>query len=86
MPFDDSDPADNYRMIRDELGAYSEELMKKIEIVIVTKLDLTDAADSMREMKSKLKIPVIGISAVTGQGLDELKEVIWATLQTVKQE
>jgi GTP-binding protein len=64
-----------YDIIRSELKDYDESLVKKNEMVVVNKVDITEVKESlpeiMREFKKK-KIKVFGISAVTGEGIDEL--------------
>ncbi|MCA9299801.1 MAG: GTPase ObgE, partial [Phycisphaerales bacterium] len=46
-PIDESDPIDAYQTIRAELGAYSEQLASKPEVVVFNKVDLLD--DDERE-------------------------------------
>src|SRR5215210_4372155 len=45
VPVDGSDPLANYRVIRGEIEAYSPALAARPELVVVTKLDLTGAAE-----------------------------------------
>jgi len=80
MPIDGSDPSANYRTIRRELELYNPRLAEKLELVCVTKLDLTGAADARTRLQDELDKPVLGISAVAGTGLDELLKAITATL------
>ncbi len=40
MPMDGSDPVDNYKKIKKELVAYSKELGKKKELIVLNKIDL----------------------------------------------
>jgi len=77
----EGDPAAGYRVIRRELRAYSRALAAKPELVVGNKMDLTGAAERLDRLRTKLKVPVVGISAVTGQGLGELAERIWRMLQ-----
>ncbi len=77
MPPDGHDPADDYRVIRRELTEYSPALASKREIVVANKLDLTGAEDAMREFADEIGKEVIGISAVSGRGLEQLGERIW---------
>jgi len=75
------DPADNYRAIRHELAEYSAALAEKQEIVVANKMDLTGADENLRRLRRELDVEVLGISGVTGKGLPELTERIWAVLQ-----
>src|SRR5204863_6619968 len=72
LPSDGSDPLANYRAIRRELELYSPELAQKPEVVAVSKSELTDAAEVRERLERELGVPVLGISAVTGQGLADL--------------
>ena len=44
-PIDGSDPLQNYRIIRNELGLYSADLGRRPEIVAITKCELPEAAE-----------------------------------------
>ncbi len=72
MPLDDSDPVQNYRMVRHELELYRQELAKKPEVVVMSKCELTDSDVIRARMQSELGCAVLAISAVTGQGLAQL--------------
>ena len=57
-----------------ELAAFNPGLAQKKQIVVLTKMDLTDADQALKLMEQACPgQPVFGISAVTGQGLDQLK-------------
>jgi GTP-binding protein len=82
MPMDGSEPLENYRAIRKELIAYSQELAERPEIVAVTKAELPDAALVHRGLQTELgDREVLLISAVTGQGLNVLTRRIADILQ-----
>jgi GTP-binding protein len=72
VPADGSDPAVNYRTIRQELARYSPALAERPEILVVTKMDLTGAAEAKARFERELGRPVLAISAVTGRGVPEL--------------
>jgi len=74
QPTDDSDPVANYRAIRRELELFSAVLAAKSELVVLTKMDLTDSETTLDRFRREIDRPVIGISAVTGRGLAELVE------------
>ncbi|MCG3180326.1 MAG: GTPase Obg [Phycisphaerae bacterium] len=84
-PVDGSDPADNYRAIRRELELYSRALAAKPEVVVLTKLDLTGAAETADRVAGELGRPCLRISAVAGTGLRELGERMWQMVQADKQ-
>lgn len=64
-----------YDAIRGELNEYGKGLEKKNEIVVINKVDVTEVKEAFSEIEKqfkKRKIKAFGISAVTGEGIDEL--------------
>ena len=62
----------------EEIRQFNPELLDKHRVLAVTKCDLLD--DELIEMLRETlpqDLPVVFISAVTGFGLDELKDVLW---------
>lgn len=81
MPMDQSNPIENYHAIRKELSDYSDELAKRPEILVVTKSELPDAKGIHELLCENLgRSNVFLISAVTGQGLNQLVTKIAAML------
>jgi GTP-binding protein len=68
------DAYENYKMINNELKAYTKELAKRPQIAVVNKVDLL-TEDEIKDIKKKFKakkIPVLFVSAGKGIGLDEV--------------
>jgi GTP-binding protein len=84
MPTDGSDPVGNYKSIRRELEQYSKELAKKQEIIVANKIDLDPDEKIVEELRKKLKKEVHAISAVTGSGIKELRELLWQQVKETK--
>ena len=84
-PSDGSDPVANYHTIRQELRAYSRELIDKPQIVALNKLDLyateEDRRAAIEMIGGELGVDVYPISAATGAGCKELLERCWAMLK-----
>jgi GTP-binding protein len=80
LPPDGRDPLANYRAVRRELELYSAELAHKPEIVAVSKSELTDSDEVRARLEQDLGREVLGISAVTGQGLAQLVNRVAAVL------
>ena len=76
------DPYEDYLKINAELKSYSKELAKRKQIIAVNKLDIYGAEENLKEFKAKIgrKHKIIEISAITGQGLDKLKQAIYDVL------
>ncbi len=83
QPLDGSDPVDNYQVIQDELAQYTVDLTSRPQIVAVSKAELPGAAEVQRRLAQALNHPVLAISAVTGQGLDELQRAVMDFLDQV---
>ena len=79
-PQDGSQPDDNYRLIRNELLQYNPLLGERPEILVVTKAELGATETVQNDLQSQLDAPVLLVSAVTGQGLNDLTRAITAQL------
>lgn len=79
-PMDGSDPAENYRIIRRELEAFSPALGEKQEIIVANKIDLSMDEEALDRLRKELKKPIMAISGATRQGLTPLLEKLWETL------
>ena len=85
-PADGSDPATNYRTVRDELAGYSSDLAGKPEVVAINKCDLLPDDDSreraVRALLAELQLgadtAVIATSGASGTGQEELLEALWS--------
>lgn len=80
LPMDGTDPVGNYEAIRDELTRYNGELASRPEILCVSKSELAEAEDVGRQLSELTGREVLLISAVTGQGLNELTRTVAAEL------
>ncbi len=68
------DPVENFKKVNKELELYNEALLKKFMAVAATKVDASDAAqlDEMTVYCHQNGFHIFPISAVTGEGLEEL--------------
>jgi GTP-binding protein len=79
-PQDGSQPEENYRLIRNELLQYNPLLGERPEIIVITKAELGSAQNLQNQLQGQLNTPVLLVSAVTGQGLNDLTRAITAQL------
>jgi GTP-binding protein len=73
--FSGRDPVDDLKVILKELESFSEGLMQKPMIVVATKTDVTQDTDRIQRLRravTRRKMAFHKISAVTGEGLQEL--------------
>jgi GTP-binding protein len=78
----DGDPEDTYHMLEAELGSYSPELVRKTRLVVGTKMDLEGSRDRLSALKASLgDQPCLGVSAVSGYGMEELGRTLAAVAE-----
>ncbi len=81
--FSGRDPVSDYEAIRRELGLYGAGLESKPEIVAANKIDMPEAkvrARALAEVLEPRGVPVLGISALTGEGVHDLLYAVSAKL------
>jgi GTP-binding protein len=86
MPTVGSCPVENYKTIRTELQKYSEALYQKPEVIVANKIDLDPDGKIIEDLKRKLNQEVYPISAVTGEGIKQLIELLWQKVKKQKAE
>ncbi len=80
-------PSEDYRVIREEIEKYSEILKNKKEVVIASKMDLTDGSKNLEEFKKNYpNVEVIPISAFNMEGIDEMIERLMEILKETPKE
>ncbi|MBS4056288.1 MAG: GTPase ObgE [Bacteroidetes bacterium] len=80
IPADADDIKKQYNVLLDELEAYNPELLDKERVLAVSKSDMLDAELKKEIKKSLPKLPFIFISSFTGEGIKELKDLLWLKL------
>ena len=81
IPADSSNHKKEFEILKNELEEYNPELLDKKFIIAVSKSDMLD--DELKEaIKKELpeNIPSIFISSIANQGLVELKDILWSSL------
>lgn len=81
IPADSEDIWKEYEILLNEIRSYNAELLDKVRLLAITKCDLLD--DELKEEVRKelpQNIDYKFISSITGEGLTELKDWIWKTL------
>lgn len=81
VPADSRDIRTEYEILLSELRKYNPELLDKKRLLAVTKSDMLDD-ELMQAMKREVPDDVssVFISSITGQGITELKDLIWKNL------
>ena len=78
VPADADDIATEYSILLNELSQFNPQLVDKHRILAISKSDMLDD-ELIDEIARTLPpdIPHVFISSVTGQGISELKDVLW---------
>jgi GTP-binding protein len=79
------DPVEDFKVINNELASFGNGLAEKPMIVVATKMDAANP-DKIKKLSTyvkRRKLEFHAISAVTGQGIDELKWALAARLRPV---
>lgn len=81
IPADSRDIRKEYEILLNELRKYNPELLDKKRLLAITKSDMLDEelrVELQKEVPADL--PSVFISSLTNQGIIELKDLIWRTL------
>jgi GTP-binding protein len=81
IPSDSKDHGEEFAVLRSELEKYNPEMLKKEFVIAISKADLLDD-ELQQQIAAELPygIPHVFISSVTGKNLQELKDLLWQTL------
>jgi len=81
------DVVEDYKIIRNELKKYNEQLYNKKELIVANKMDIEGSKENLERFKKEYpNLEVIEISAVTNKGIKELTYKIKELLQTLPDE
>jgi GTP-binding protein len=87
VPADSNDIVKDYKILLRELQMFNPELLDKKRILGISKTDMLDAEllaemkkDLNKRFKDKKTVPFVFFSSQSGQGLTELKDLIWGRL------
>ncbi len=87
VPCDSDDIVKDYGVLLNELRKFNPDMLDKHRVLAITKCDMID--DELKQMLREEiaecleeKLPVVFISSVAQQGLDELKDILWNELNS----
>ena len=85
VPADADDITEQYNILLRELNQFNPQLADKQRVLAVSKSDMLDD-DLRQEIEKTLPadVPHVFISAVTGYGITELKDLLWAAITDEK--
>jgi len=83
------DPVDDFNKINDELKKYSEKLANRKQIIVANKIDSMQNEENYKKLEKLAKennLEIYKISAVTGEGLNELFNHVGELIKTLPKE
>ena len=86
--FEGRDPYDDYVIINKELENFNKKIMDKPQIIIANKMDMESAKENLENFKKKLDkdIPIYEVSAIKGEGFDQVLVVLADMLDKIEKE
>ena len=85
IPADSKDIVEEYHVLLNELSEYNPELLDKERLIAISKSDMLDEelTEAIKaDIKDKLEgTPFLFISSVSGKGIAQLKDKLWAMIQ-----
>ena len=81
---DGRDPVEDFAVLQSELKAYNPELLEKPFLVALNKIDCEEAQENIRRFHERFDVDTVEISALTGQGIDELIGFLKCALNKIK--
>lgn len=74
--FEGRDPYEDYIKINKELENFNPKLLKKPQVIIANKMDIDGAKKNLEKFRKKVNSKVYEISAMTGEGIDNVLCII----------
>jgi GTP-binding protein len=77
------DPIEAFNIVNAELGEYSPQLLEKQQVVVANKIDALSDREYLKELEkyfTERGYQFLAISALTGEGLDQLKKTLFAKM------
>ena len=84
--FEGRNPIDDYKIINKELENFNKKIMDKPQIVIANKMDMESSKENLIKFKKEIKVPIYPISALAGEGIDEVLNVLADMLDKIEKQ
>jgi len=75
------DPVESYRLLNEELAAYSPVLATRPQLIAANKMDIPEAKANLARFRETVREPIYPMSCATREGVGELVEAAWQQVQ-----
>jgi len=82
IPVDSQNIKEEFNTLVNELTLFNPELLDKKRILAITKCDMADSEIKKALEKELPKVKSIFISSVSGEGIAQLKDLLWDELNS----
>ena len=66
------EPWETLKVLQNELSKFNDELLQRPQLIIANKLDLPEAIENFAKLPEHTSLPIIRISAKTGENMSNL--------------
>ena len=82
--YSDRDPLKDFEIINEELRLYKQNFMARPQLIAANKMDTEGSAERLEQLREYIgdRYPIYPISALTGEGVQELLMAVYNTLLT----
>jgi GTP-binding protein len=84
IPVDSPSIKEEYDTLINELAQFNPEMLDKQRVLAITKCDMADQEIKTEVAKELPDVKSILISSVTGEGITELKDMLWEELNRLR--
>lgn len=86
-PNSGQDPLNGFRLLQKEMASFDNHLLQKPRLICLNKMDLPGASERLERVRvglESLGMEAYPISALTGEGLDALKDALFRTVEPIR--
>ena len=84
--FEGRDPYEDYLTINKELEDFNKKIIDKPQIIIANKMDMPTSKENLKKFKEKVNVEVFEMSAMNGEGIDKIINILADMLDNIKKE
>jgi GTP-binding protein len=79
-------PYEDYLLINKELENFNPKILEKPQIIIANKMDMPSSQENLNKFKEQVNLEIYPIKAISGEGLNEVVEVLANKLEKIEKQ